>query len=77
MTDESAASAAQLQGRVQEQLAGLSLLEYGRWAYYPWSRQLVHVLPEAEFRPLRSDCNRYKITPTVLLFPRRKAPGGR
>src|SRR5690606_30541390 len=23
---------------------------YGRWVWYGWSRRLVHVLPEAEFR---------------------------
>src|SRR5262249_27646093 len=31
------------------------------WVYYPWSGRLVHVLPPAEFRTLRSDRNRYKI----------------
>ncbi|MFD5142658.1 ThiF family adenylyltransferase [Streptomyces sp. NPDC058401] len=35
---------------------------YGRWAWYPWSGQLVHVLPEAEFRLVRTDRNRDKIT---------------
>lgn len=37
-------------------------LEKGRWAWYPWSRRLVHVLPEAEFRELRTSRNRNKIT---------------
>ena len=31
--------------------------------YYPWSGRLVHVLEPARFRELRSDRNRYKITP--------------
>ncbi len=35
---------------------------FGRWIYYPWSGSLVHVLPPAEFRELRLDRNRYKIT---------------
>ncbi|MCM2422890.1 ThiF family adenylyltransferase [Streptomyces sp. RKAG293] len=35
---------------------------YGRWAWYPWSGRLVHVLPEAEFRLVRTDRNRDKIT---------------
>jgi len=35
---------------------------YGTWAYYPWSRRLVHVLPDAEFRELRTSTNRNKIT---------------
>jgi molybdopterin/thiamine biosynthesis adenylyltransferase/nitroreductase len=55
-------SPAAVEARVEQQLAGASLLEYGRWAYYPWSRRLVHVLPEAAYRALRGDRNRYKIT---------------
>lgn len=35
---------------------------YGRWAWFPWSGRLVHVLPEAEFRLVRTDRNRDKIT---------------
>lgn len=35
---------------------------YGRWVHYPWSQRLVHVLPPAEFRRLRSDRNRHRIT---------------
>lgn len=35
---------------------------YGTWVWYPWSRRLVHVLPEAEFRELRTSRNRNKIT---------------
>ncbi len=35
---------------------------FGRWIYYPWSGSLVHVLPPTEFRELRLDRNRHKIT---------------
>ncbi|MBP2579529.1 hypothetical protein J3A78_007666 [Streptomyces sp. PvR006] len=35
---------------------------YGRWVWYPWSGRLVHVLPEAEFRLVRTDRNRDKTT---------------
>jgi hypothetical protein len=48
--------------RVQAHLAGRALHEYGTWCFYPWSRRLVHVLPKDEFREVRSDRNRYKIT---------------
>ncbi len=34
----------------------------GRWVYYAWSRRLVHILGPAEFRELRLDRNRHKIT---------------
>src|SRR5690242_14297712 len=33
------------------------------WVFYPWSRTLVHVLPEPLHRELRFDRNRYAITP--------------
>jgi molybdopterin/thiamine biosynthesis adenylyltransferase/nitroreductase len=56
-------SEAELRERVERETAGRLLAEYGRWAYYPWSGRLVHVLPEPAFRELRSDRNRYKITP--------------
>jgi molybdopterin/thiamine biosynthesis adenylyltransferase/nitroreductase len=36
--------------------------DYGRWAFYPWSRRLVHLLPPDSFIELRSDRNRNKIT---------------
>lgn len=35
---------------------------FGAWFHYPWSGRLVHVLGEAEFRRLRTDRNRFKIT---------------
>ena len=35
---------------------------YGTWVYYPWSRRLIHVLPEADYRELRTSRNRNKIT---------------
>ncbi len=35
---------------------------YGTWVYYPWSRRLIHILPEAEYRELRTIRNRNKIT---------------
>lgn len=43
-------------------LVGSESYRYGTWVYYPWSRRLVHVLPEAEFRELRTSRNRNKIT---------------
>jgi molybdopterin/thiamine biosynthesis adenylyltransferase len=52
----------QLAARTAELLEGLSPTGYGRWAYYPWSNRLVHVLPRDAFRALRADRNRYKIT---------------
>lgn len=53
---------AELDARARELVTGRPLLEVGRWIYYPWSRRLVHLLAEPEFRELRTDRNRYKIT---------------
>jgi hypothetical protein len=47
---------------VAEHLDGRNPSQYGTWVHYPWSRRLVHVLPESEFRELRTSRNRNKIT---------------
>jgi molybdopterin/thiamine biosynthesis adenylyltransferase len=36
--------------------------DYGRWIHYPWNGCLVHLLPPPEFRELRLNRNRHKIT---------------
>jgi ThiF family len=53
---------AALDALVTTHLAGRAVEDYGKWIYYPWSGQLVHLLPKAEFWELRSDRNRDKIT---------------
>ena len=53
---------AELEQRISDHLGGLAPRFYGTWVYYPWSRRLVHVLPADEYRELRNDRNRYKIT---------------
>jgi molybdopterin/thiamine biosynthesis adenylyltransferase len=55
-------SAQEIRDRVETHLGQVSPDQYGRWAYYPWSHKLVHVLPEGEFRELRTSRNRNKIT---------------
>ncbi len=48
--------------RVSALLSGRDPHVYGVWVHYPWSRRLVHLLPEAEFHEVRTSRNRYKIT---------------
>ena len=48
---------------VQAHMRGTALAEYGVWVYYPWSGRLVHLLDEPEFVELRTNRNKYKITP--------------
>jgi molybdopterin/thiamine biosynthesis adenylyltransferase len=43
-------------------LDGCEPCAFGSWVFYPWSRRLVHVLPEPLLRELRLDRNRYAIT---------------
>ncbi|MFC9729928.1 ThiF family adenylyltransferase [Streptomyces roseolus] len=51
-----------LAGAVAEVTGGAELSRYGTWAWFPWSGRLVHVLPREEFRRVRTDRNRDKIT---------------
>ncbi|MGW1742439.1 ThiF family adenylyltransferase [Nocardia sp. NPDC001965] len=53
---------AQLNAGIVEQLDGADISDYGTWAWYPWSGKLVHILPRREFRLMRTDRNREKIT---------------
>jgi nitroreductase len=52
----------ELRRLVELHLDGKDAQDHGTWVYYPWSRRLVHVLPEAEYRELRTSRNRNKIT---------------
>jgi molybdopterin/thiamine biosynthesis adenylyltransferase/nitroreductase len=51
-----------LRARVAAHLGGTPIAHHGTWFLYPWSRRVVHVLPEHEFRELRSSRNRNKIS---------------
>jgi hypothetical protein len=42
---------------------GSSLDKYGNWVYYPRKNEIVRVLPEKEFIEVRTNRNKYKITP--------------
>lgn len=35
---------------------------YGTWAFFPWSKSLIHILPEAEWHETRTGRNRNLIT---------------
>lgn len=48
--------------RIAAHLNGVDINEYGVWVYYPWSRNLVHLLDEDEFVEVRTNRNQYKIT---------------
>ncbi len=54
---------ADLDSLAKEHLGSTPAEEYGLWFYYPWSMHLVHLLGESEFVELRTNRNRYKITP--------------
>ncbi len=54
--------AATLAREVERFLDGRPRELYGTWVFYPWAGRLVHTLPEAEYRELRTSRNRNKIT---------------
>jgi len=49
-------------GMIADHLKGNDIDTYGVWAYYPWSKRLVHLLDEEEFVEVRTNRNQYKIT---------------
>jgi molybdopterin/thiamine biosynthesis adenylyltransferase len=55
-------SGARCRDAVERLLEGHEPAAFGTWAYYPWSRRLVHVLPAPLHHELRLDRNRYAIT---------------
>jgi molybdopterin/thiamine biosynthesis adenylyltransferase len=52
----------QVDSLVAALLGETPLANYGRQVFYPWSGRLVHLLAPPEFREVRSDRNRNKIT---------------
>jgi molybdopterin/thiamine biosynthesis adenylyltransferase/nitroreductase len=54
----------ELDQHIRHHLDDRSPSHYGAWVWYPWSATLVHLLPRAEFREVRTDRNRHKITRT-------------
>ena len=55
---------AEHQALVDRELAGRVEREYGVWAFYGWSRRLVHLLDGPAFAELRTNRNCYKISPS-------------
>ncbi|WP_410221222.1 Rv1355c family protein [Pedobacter sp.] len=47
---------------VEQRFADKSTDYYGIWVFYPWNNRLVHLLNEEEFREVRTNRNKYKIT---------------
>lgn len=39
---------------------------YGVWVYYPWNKNLIHILDKDEFVELRTNRNKHKITPDEI-----------
>lgn len=52
----------EIEAGIKKHLGTMPMEEYGVWVYYPWSERVVHILDEDEFKELRTNRNRYKIT---------------
>lgn len=55
-------SGAALEEAITRLRDGVSAEDYGRSVFFPWSNQLVRLLPPSEFAELRADRNRGKIS---------------
>ncbi len=55
-------SPARIDAAARELLGERPAEEFGRWVYFPWSGELMHLLPPAEFAELRLNRNRNKLT---------------
>ena len=53
----------ELEAEISRELGSEDSDLYGTWVFYPWSDRLVHLLYEEDFVHMRTDRNRYKITP--------------
>ncbi|RYZ56230.1 MAG: Rv1355c family protein, partial [Sphingobacteriales bacterium] len=62
-------------GLIEKHLAGRDIRSYGVYVYYPWSRSMVHMLDEEEFVEVRTNRNRYKITPAEQTLLKSKKIG--
>ena len=51
-----------MSGHIQSLLNNQPIEKYGVWAYYSWSKRLVHLLPKEAFIELRTNRNKLKIT---------------
>ncbi len=60
---------------IRDQFGGRDADEYGVWVYFPWSKRLVHLLPENEFIEVRTNRNRLKITEQEQLALQEKKIG--
>jgi len=45
-------------------LAGTPIEFYGTYVFFPWRKELLHILPKNEFIEVRTSRNRYRITPS-------------
>ncbi|KAG4412812.1 hypothetical protein IFR04_014047 [Cadophora malorum] len=45
-------------------LAGTPIEFYGTYVFFPWRKELLHILPKDEFIEVRTSRNRYRITPS-------------
>lgn len=51
---------------IVKHIGSTELNKYGVWVYYPWSKNLVHLLDEEEFIKVRTNRNIYKILPEEI-----------
>ncbi len=68
-------SAEELDKRVKSFFETRDKFSYGNWVYYPWKNIVVHLLGEEDFIEVRTQRNKYKITPEEQESLRKKKIG--
>ena len=56
----------EMEQRTAAHLNGVNADDYGVWVYYPWNKNLVHLLDRDEFIKIRTNRNIYKISPPEI-----------
>lgn len=60
---------------VADHIQDTDFKKYGVWVYYPWSKNMVHLLDEDEFIKVRTNRNIYKILPEEVEILSKKKIG--
>lgn len=68
-------SSGDIEKMISEHIGLTELNNYGVWVYYPWAKNLVHLLDEEEFIKVRTNRNIYKILPEEIELLSKKKIG--
>jgi len=65
----------EIEMHIQKHIGPIPIAAYGVWVYYPWCREMVHLLDEEEFIKVRTNRNMFKVDPAQISLLRKKKIG--